>query len=251
MAVAPAETEPARLPRHVAIIMDGNGRWAEGRGLPRLKGHEAGAESVREITRACRERGVGALTLYSFSTENWKRPAEEVAGLMGLLSRFLIEERREILDNGIKLHAIGQIDRLPAPVRLALQELMRASKNNTGMTLTLALSYGSRTEIVEAARALARKAAAGRLRPDAIDEAAFAAELGTANLPDPDLLIRTSGELRLSNFMLWQLAYAEIYVTPSLWPDFRRPQLEEAFAAFAGRERRFGKTGAQLRTSSS
>lgn len=238
---------PSGLPRHVAIIMDGNGRWAQARGLPRLKGHEAGAESVREITRACREKGIEALTLYSFSTENWKRPADEVAGLMGLLSRYLVEERREILDNGIRLNAIGQLDRLPAPVRLALQELMRASRDNRGMTLTLALSYGGRAEIVEAARSLARKAAAGRLRPDAIDEATFAAELGTAGLPDPDLLIRTSGEVRLSNFLLWQLAYAEIHVTDVAWPDFRRPQLDEALAAFGRRERRFGQTSAQVR----
>jgi undecaprenyl diphosphate synthase len=240
-----------RLPRHVAIIMDGNGRWAESRGLPRVAGHEAGAESVREITRACREAGVEALTLYSFSTENWKRPADEVAALMGLLARFLVSERREILDNGVRLHAIGQIDRLPLPVRLALNELIAASRRNTGMVLTLALSYGGRAELVDAARALARKVAAGTLRPDAIDEATFAAELSTAGLPDPDLLVRTSGELRLSNFLPWQLAYAEIHVTDTLWPDFRRPQLQEAFDAFARRERRFGKTGAQLRGGSS
>ena len=236
-----------RLPRHVAIIMDGNGRWAESRGLPRVAGHEAGAESVREITRACREAGVQALTLYSFSTENWKRPADEVAALMGLLARFLVSERREILDNAVRLHAIGQIDRLPLPVRLALNELISASRKSTGMVLTLALSYGGRAELVDAARALARKVAAGTLRPDDIDEASFAAELSMAGLPDPDLLIRTSGELRLSNFLPWQLAYAEIHVTDTLWPDFRRPQLREAFDAFARRERRFGKTGAQLR----
>lgn len=238
----------APLPRHIAIIMDGNGRWAQGRGLPRVAGHEAGAESVREITRACREAGVAALTLYSFSTENWKRPADEVAALMALLGRYLVEERREILDNGIRLNAIGQVDRLPVPVRAALKELMHASRNNTGMVLTLALSYGGRAEIVEAAKALAKKAAAGRIRPDAIDEAAFAAELGTAGLPDPDLLIRTSGEMRISNFLLWQLAYAEIYVTDTAWPDFRRPQLADALAAYAGRERRFGKTSAQVRS---
>jgi len=235
------------VPRHLAIIMDGNGRWAEARGLPRLAGHEAGAESVREITRTCRTLGVEALTLYSFSTENWRRPAEEVSGLMALLGRFLVEERREILENGIRLNAIGQLDRLPLAVRAALKELSHASRNNKGMVLTLALSYGGRAEIVEAARALAKKAAAGRLRPDAIDEAAFAAELGTAGLPEPDLLIRTSGELRLSNFLLWQLAYAEIFVTPTAWPDFRRPQLEEAFASFRARERRFGQTGAQVK----
>lgn len=236
-----------RLPRHVAVIMDGNGRWAESRGLPRVAGHEAGAESVREITRACRERGIEALTLYSFSTENWKRPADEVAALMGLLARFLLSERREILENGVRLNAIGQLDRLPLPVRLALSELIAASRKNTGMVLTLALSYGGRTELVDAARALARKVAAGQLRPDQIDEAAFAAELSMPGLPDPDLLIRTSGELRLSNFLPWQLAYAEIHVTDTLWPDFRRPQLAEALEVFARRERRFGKTGAQLR----
>lgn len=228
--------------------MDGNGRWAQARGLPRVAGHEAGAESVREITRACRRMGIEALTLYSFSTENWRRPEDEVGALMGLLARFLVEERREILDNDIRLNAIGQIDRLPLAVRAALKELMHASRQNKGMVLTLALSYGSRAEIVDAARALAKKAAAGRLKPDAIDEAAFAAELGTAGLPDPDFLIRTSGELRLSNFLLWQLAYAEIFVTDVLWPDFRTPQLQIALDAYRNRERRFGKTSAQVRT---
>ncbi len=236
-----------KVPQHVAIVMDGNGRWAEGRGWPRVRGHEEGAESVREITRACREAGVKALTLYSFSTENWKRPEDEVGALMGLLARYLVQERREILDNGVRLNAIGQLERLPLAVRAALKELMHASRDNKGMVLTLALSYGSRSEIVEAAKALAKKAASGRLRPDQIDEAAFAAELQTAGLPDPDLLIRTSGELRLSNFMLWQLAYAELYVTDTLWPDFRRPQLAEAFEVFGKRERRFGATGAQVR----
>jgi undecaprenyl diphosphate synthase len=234
-------------PRHVAIIMDGNGRWATARGLPRIKGHEAGAESVRDVTRFCRAEGVEALTLYSFSTENWRRPADEVAGLMQLLARYLVEERREILDNGVRLHSIGQTDRLPLPVRLALKELEHASAKNRGMVLTLALSYGGRAEIVEAARALARKAASGRMKPDDIDEAAFAAELTTYGLPEPDLLVRTSGEMRLSNFLLWQLAYAEMYVTPTLWPDFRREELGKAFAWFGDRERRFGQTGAQVR----
>ncbi len=239
-------------PRHIAIIMDGNGRWAEGRGLSRIAGHEEGAQSVREVTRACREKGVEALTLYSFSTENWKRPADEVAGLMALLARYLGEERREILDNGVRLNAIGQTDRLPTPVRLALKELMHASRNNArpdkpGMVLTLALSYGSRAEIVDAAKALAKQAQTGRLRPEQITEEMFGGALATAGLPDPDLLIRTSGELRLSNFLLWQLAYAEIVVTDTLWPDFRRPQLDAALALFGSRERRFGKTGAQVR----
>jgi len=238
----------SRVPRHVAIIMDGNGRWAERQGLPRVRGHEEGAESVREITRACRAQGVEALTLYSFSTENWKRPKREVAHLMRLLQKYLRQERRELLDNGIRLRAIGQVDRLPLYVRKPLQELVRLTdKPSCRMTLTLALSYGSRTEIVDAAQQLARLVKAGALKPEAIDEAAIERCLYTAGLPDPDLLIRTSGEMRISNFLLWQLAYAEIYVTDAAWPDFRRPQLAEAFAAYAGRERRFGKTGAQLR----
>ncbi len=236
------------VPAHVAIIMDGNGRWAESRDWPRVRGHEEGAESVRVVTRACREMGCRALTLYSFSTENWKRPEEEVGALMGLLARYLVQERREIMENGVRLQTIGQTDRLPLTVRAALKELIHASRNNTGMVLTLALSYGSRQEIVDAAKALAKKAAAGRLRPEQIDEKLFASELQTAGLPDPDLLIRTSGELRISNFLLWQLAYAELYVTDVLWPDFRRPQLEAAFEAFGKRERRFGATGAQLRS---
>ena len=237
-----------RIPRSVAIIMDGNGRWAEGQGLPRVRGHEEGAESVREITRACREQGVEALTLYSFSTENWKRPKREVAHLMRLLQKYLRQERRELLDNGIRLNAIGQLDRLPLYVRKPLEELMKATdRPGCKMTLTLALSYGSRDEIVGAAQQLARLVKTGALKPEQIDEARFARCLFTAGLPDPDLLIRTSGELRISNFLLWQLAYAEIYVTDVAWPDFRRPQLAEAFEAYAGRERRFGKTGAQLR----
>lgn len=238
---------PPRIPHHLAVIMDGNGRWAESRGWPRVRGHEEGAASVRDITRYCREQGVKALTLYSFSTENWKRPEDEVTALMGLLARYMVEERREILDNGVRLHAIGQTERLPLAVRAALKELQLASRKNEGMVLTLALSYGGRAELVEAARALAKKCQTGRLRPEQIDEAAFAAELGTAGLPEVDLLVRTSGELRLSNFLLWQLAYAEFYVTDTLWPDFRRAELAQAFEWFGSRERRFGMTGAQLR----
>lgn len=237
------------LPRHIAIIMDGNGRWAKARGLDRVRGHEAGADSVREITRACREKGVSALTLYSFSTENWKRPTDEVTALMGLLERYLSSERREIMDNGVRLQAIGQIDRLPVYVRMPLKALCHESRNNTGMVLSLALSYGSRAEIVDAAKALARKVKAGKLDPEKIDEALFSEHLYTAGLPDPDLLIRTSGELRVSNFLLWQIAYAEMYVTDVAWPDFRRPQLELALAAFGDRERRFGFTGDQLKGS--
>jgi undecaprenyl diphosphate synthase len=233
------------LPRHVAIIMDGNGRWAAARGLPRIKGHEAGAESVNEIVRECRERGIRALTLYSFSTENWKRPKAEVGALMGLLERYLAAERKEILDNGIRLNAIGQIDRLPAHVRLPLQLLVKESSRNDAMTLTLALSYGGRREIIDAVQAIAKKVRRREIVPEEIDEGTIAAHLYTGNLPDPDLLIRTSGEMRISNFLLWQLAYTEIYVTDVFWPDFKKAQLQQAFDAYTKRERRFGLTGAQ------
>lgn len=235
------------IPRHVAIIMDGNGRWARSRGLPRVKGHEVGAESVREIVRACRRMGVQALTLYSFSTENWARPQEEVSALMALLRRFLLTERREILDNGIRFQAIGELHRLPTYVRGPMELLAADSRRpNTMMTLTLALSYGSRTEIVDAMRAIARAVQAGKLRPEDIAESTISDHLYTAGLPDPDLLIRTSGELRISNFLLWQLAYTEIYVTQRPWPEFREPELVEAFRDFSSRERRYGKTSAQI-----
>ena len=234
------------MPRHVAIIMDGNGRWAQSRGLPRVKGHEEGARSVRAIVRECRKRGLEALTLYSFSTENWRRPKAEVGALMTLLQQYVLQERREILDNNIRLRAIGQIDRLPLFVRVPLKALVRESAGNTGMTLNLALSYGARAEIVSAVQALAEQVRRGQLQPNAIDEQAISDHLFTAGLPDPDLLIRTSGELRVSNFLLWQIAYAEIYVTDVAWPDFREPELARALASFGNRERRFGKTGDQL-----
>jgi undecaprenyl diphosphate synthase len=237
---------PARVPRHVAIIMDGNGRWAESQGLPRVRGHEEGAVSVREIVRACRRRGVEALTLYSFSTENWRRPKAEVGALMSLLQRYVLQERQEIMENGVRLRAIGQVDRLPIFVRTPLRALVRESRNNTGMTLNLALSYGGRAEIVDAVQSLAEDVKRGRIKPRDIDEAAISSRLYTAGQPDPDLLIRTSGELRVSNFLLWQIAYAEIYVTAVSWPEFRADQLDEAFAAYSARQRRFGKTGAQL-----
>ena len=234
------------VPRHVAIIMDGNGRWAEAQGLPRVKGHEAGAKSVRVVVRECRKAGVEALTLYSFSTENWRRPKAEVGALMTLLHNYVLQERQEILEQGIRLRAIGQIDRLPLFVRMPLKALVRESARNTGMTLNLALSYGSRAELVDAVQAIADKVARRKLRSKDIDESVISEHLYTAGLPDPDLLIRTSGELRISNFLLWQIAYAEIYVTQTAWPDFREPQLFEAFSSFGSRERRFGRTGAQL-----
>jgi undecaprenyl diphosphate synthase len=238
--------EPS-LPRHVAIIMDGNGRWAASRGLPRIKGHEEGANSARDVVRRCRELGIRALTLYSFSTENWKRPSAEVGALMGLLERYLLDERKELVDNGIRLKAIGQIDRLPGHVRVPLQLVMKETAHNDKLTLSLALSYGGRTEIVDAVKTIAKKVRRREILPEDIDEATIEAHLYTAGEPDPDFLIRTSGEMRISNFLLWQLAYTEIFVTDVPWPEFRRPQLEEALAAFGRRERRFGLTGTQLK----
>jgi undecaprenyl diphosphate synthase len=234
------------LPRHIGIIMDGNGRWAQQQGRPRLDGHRAGAESVRDITRAARELGIEALTLYAFSSQNWARPADEVAGLMQLLREFLVDERAEILDNAIRLEALGEIERLPAFVREPLDELRAASRANDKMVLTLALSYGGRESIARAAAACAREVAAGTLRADDIDVDRFTAHLPTARLPPLDLLIRTSGELRVSNFMLWELAYAELVFVDVLWPEFRRAHLYECIEQFAARERRYGRTSAQL-----
>ncbi len=240
-------TDLVHIPRHVAIIMDGNGRWAESRSLPRIRGHEEGVHSVRSVTRACRRMGVKALTLYSFSTENWSRPSAEVEGLMSLLVRYLQEERNEILGNGIRLTASGEIDRLPLAVRTALKVMMKLSSSADDMVLNLALSYGSRQELVRAVQAVAQDVKRGVLKPEAIGEADIERHLYTAGLPDPDLVIRSSGEMRLSNFLLWQVAYSELYVTDVLWPDFREEHLFEAFRAYGNRQRRFGKTGAQLR----
>ena len=239
-------SETRRLPRHVGIIMDGNGRWAQNHGRPRLDGHRAGADSVRDITRAARELGIEALTLYAFSSQNWARPAEEVAGLMQLLREFLIDERSEILDNQIRLEAIGDVEKLPPMVKEPLDELRSVSAANTGMTLTLALSYGGRESIVRAVREIARDAAAGTLRPEDLDVDRLAGYLPTAKLPPLDLLIRTSGEQRISNFMLWEIAYAELVFTEVLWPEFRREHLGQCLDEYAARERRFGLTSAQL-----
>jgi len=239
-------TSEVAIPRHLAIIMDGNGRWAEQRGQHRNKGHEAGAESVRDITRACGELGVEVLTLYSFSTENWGRPEDEVQALMALLARYLTDEIGELMDMGVRLRAIGELHRLPDSVRLLLDQVSTATSQNDGLILQLALSYGSRAEIAAAVRSIARDVEAGAMEVDAIDEMTIAGRLYTGSLPDPDLVIRTSGEMRLSNFLLWQLAYAEILVTEVLWPDFRRPELEEALRVYGSRNRRFGKTRAQL-----
>jgi undecaprenyl diphosphate synthase len=232
------------LPRHVAIIMDGNGRWAEERGLPRTAGHERGADAVRDVVRAAREIGIPALTLYAFSAQNWGRPVREVAHLMELLRRFLVEERAELVERGIRLHTIGDDERLPRQVRAPLLALRRATARGRQMTLCLALSYGARESIVAAARTLAAGVAEGRIDARSISEASIAGALSTRVLPPLDLLIRTSGEQRLSNFLLWEAAYAELYFTPVPWPDFGRPDLEAALAAFAGRQRRYGLAAA-------
>jgi undecaprenyl diphosphate synthase len=236
------------LPRHVGIIMDGNGRWAEERALPRLEGHRKGSDSVRAVTRAARKLGLPALTLYAFSAQNWHRPPDEVSGLMDLLRDYLRSERREILDNGIRLHAIGELDRLPPRVRDPLEEIRAASARNCDMTLTLALSYGGREEIVAMARRVADDARTGTLDPESVDAEAVEERLWTAGLPPLELVVRTSGEVRVSNFLLWQLAYAEIHLTETLWPDFGEEDLLLALDDFQRRERRFGKTSAQLRT---
>jgi undecaprenyl diphosphate synthase len=236
------------LPRHVGIIMDGNGRWAEGRGLPRIEGHRLGSDSVREVTRCARRVGIEALTLYAFSAQNWSRPADEVAALMDLLREYLVKERPEILGNGIRLNAIGELDKLPRYVRDPLEALRSESAANTGMTLTLALSYGGREELVAMARRVADKARSGELEPAAVSEALVEAMMWTAGLPPVDLVIRTSGERRLSNFMLWQTSYAELIFSDVLWPDFRARELCDCLASFQQRERRFGQTGAQVQT---
>jgi undecaprenyl diphosphate synthase len=241
--LAEAGLDPARLPGHIAIIMDGNGRWARGRGLPRAEGHARGARSVRATVEECCRLGVGQLTLYCLSSENWKRPQTELDFLMALLERYLIEERTEILEQNIRFRTIGRRAELPPAVLKEMDETIRQSRANSGMTLCLAINYGSRTEMIDAVRALAREARDGRLDPDAIDEFAIGSALYTAGMPDPDLLIRTAGEMRVSNFLLWQISYAELWVTDRCWPDFDRDTLHQALRDYAARERRFGGLG--------
>jgi len=230
----------ANLPAHVAIIMDGNGRWAKQRHLPRVEGHRHGVESVRAVVRAAGEVGVKYLTLYAFSVENWNRPKDEVDTLMKYLARFLKSEIAELNRNNVRLDVIGQIYRLPEFVQEQLKKTREALAKNNGLTLILALSYGGRTEIVEAVRAIAGKVKQGKIEAAEINEEVFAEHLYTRHLPDPDLLIRTSGEMRVSNFLLWQISYAELVVTPTLWPEFRRPQFFEALEEYTRRHRRFG-----------
>ncbi|HJO08309.1 MAG TPA: isoprenyl transferase [Verrucomicrobiota bacterium] len=236
-----SEKAKASLPAHVAIIMDGNGRWAAQRGLPRVEGHRRGAESVRAVLRCASSLGISHLTLYAFSVENWNRPKAEVDTLMKFLARYLKTERDEMNDNNVRLRAIGQLDRLPGFVREQLNATIASLDQNIGTTLNLALSYGGRTELLDAARALVAKAQSGELALADIDEQVFADHLYTVGTPDPDLLIRTSGEMRVSNFLLWQISYAELVVTERLWPDFGEADFCAALESFAARERRFGK----------
>ncbi|MGD2151724.1 MAG: isoprenyl transferase [Gemmatimonadales bacterium] len=229
------------VPRHVAIIMDGNGRWANERGLPRHEGHRAGMKSVRDVVEGAIEAGIEVVTLYAFSQENWQRPKREVAFLMSLLKSYASSQVQELVDNGVEVHVVGDIDRFETAERKAIDMILGRTRGGERLQLVLAISYGSRGEIVRAARRLGERIAAGELEAAAIDEGAFAAELYTAPWPDPDLMIRTSGEYRISNFLLWQLAYAELYTTPVLWPDFTREHLFEAILDYQRRERRFGR----------
>jgi undecaprenyl diphosphate synthase len=231
---------PDKLPQHVAIIMDGNGRWAKKRSLNRITGHQKGIESVRDIVRTTRELGIKWLTLYAFSEENWKRPKYEVKTLMGLLNRFLKGELKEMLDNGIRLTCIGQTEKLPPGVQETLWQTIEKTAHNKEMTLILALSYGGRQEIVWAVKAMLKDLEKGKLNVKQITEDRLSKYLYTSGIPDPDLLIRTSGEYRISNFLLWQIAYTEIFITPTLWPDFRKERYLEALLDYQKRERRFG-----------
>lgn len=237
-------TYDGRIPRHVAVIMDGNGRWARGRGLPRYKGHAAGMDAVREAVKGAMEAGVEVLTLFAFSQENWERPTPEVNALMTLLQRYVKSEAEELEAQGVEVKVFGDLDRLAAGPRKAVEEIQETTRGGRTLSLNLMISYGGRAEIVRAARSLAGDVAAGRLAAEDVDEAALSERLYTAAFPDPDLLIRTSGEQRISNFMLWQLAYTELYTTAVLWPDFTREHLYHAILEYQQRERRFGRVEA-------
>jgi undecaprenyl diphosphate synthase len=235
--------DPAKLPAHVAIIMDGNGRWAKKRALNRIRGHEEGAESVRAVVRASREIGIRWLTLYAFSEENWKRPKYEVEALMMLLKRFMASELEEMIENGIRFRVIGRVHKLPRDVQKIRRETEEKTAHNRDMVLTLALSYGGRQELADAVAGIAKQIESGALSSRDISEVTISRHLYTADMPDPDLLIRTGGEYRVSNFLLWQIAYTEIYTTPTQWPDFRKEEYEKALEAYQRRERRFGGVG--------
>ncbi len=240
-AVQEALRRRGELPRHVAVIMDGNGRWARERGKRRVTGHREGVRSVRDTTEACAQLGIEYLTLYTFSTENWQRPEREVNALMELLIRTVRRERKALIENGVRLRAIGDVEKLPDACQRELLATQEETAANTRLTLVLALSYSGRWDILQAARTLARRVREGALSPDAIDEALFSSALSTDGLPDPDLLVRTGGEQRLSNFLLWEMAYTEMYITEQFWPAFRREHLYEAVRSFQDRERRFGR----------
>jgi undecaprenyl diphosphate synthase len=233
--------DPGKLPFHVAMIMDGNGRWAKKRLMNRVKGHEQGSRTVRSIVTAAREMGIGMLTLYAFSTENWERPKIEVSALMMLLKKFLVSERDELISQGVRLNILGQQEKLPEDVRREADKTVEMTRNNQGMVLNLALSYGSRQEITDGVQTLARKIKTGLIQPEDINEEMISDHLYTRQMQDPDLIVRTSGEFRLSNFMLWQAAYSELFITQTLWPDFTREEFIEILINFQKRDRRFGR----------
>lgn len=248
--MANPQLDEERIPRHIAVIMDGNGRWAQERGLERNAGHRAGIESVREIIRACRDYGVEVLTLYAFSIENWNRPRGEVSELMRLLEKYLVTELDEVIENNARVRSIGRLDRLPPSTRRAVQGAVDKTATNTGLQLIFALSYGGRAELVDAARHMMRDAEAGKIDPEDLDEKTFSAYLYAPDVPDPDLMIRTGNEQRISNFLLWQVAYAELHLSDKMWPEFRRADFESAILDYQQRERRFGMTGDQVRPES-
>ncbi|NEP14386.1 MAG: isoprenyl transferase [Symploca sp. SIO2C1] len=237
----PKDLDQKRLPRHVAVIMDGNGRWAKRRGLPRIIGHRQGVDALKKLLRCCDDWGIEALTAYAFSTENWGRPHEEVDFLMALFERVLMRELQEMMEENVRIQFVGNLAVLPPSLQTQIDRSMNLTKENTGIQFTVATNYGGRQEILQATRAIATQVQQGHLKPEEIDEALFSRYLYTANVCDPDLLIRSSGEMRLSNFLLWQMAYAEIYITDVLWPDFGREQFHKALSDYQQRNRRFGK----------
>jgi undecaprenyl diphosphate synthase len=241
----PADLDRDRLPQHVAVIMDGNGRWAQQRGLPRIMGHRRGVDTLKQLLRRCSDWGIGALTAYAFSTENWGRPLEEVGFLMTLFERVLRQELTEMMAENVRIQFVGNLSALPDSLQGEIERAVDATRHNAGIRFTVATNYGGRQEILQACRAIATRVQRGELQPDDIDENLFSRHLYTADLVDPDLLIRTSGEMRISNFLLWQLAYAEIYVTETLWPDFTKLEFHQALQAYQRRDRRFGKVSAK------
>ena len=237
----PSDLDQDRLPKHVAVIMDGNGRWAKRRGLPRIMGHRQGVDALKELLRCCKDWGIQALTAYAFSTENWGRPHEEVDFLMTLFERVLMRELREMMEENVRIDFVGNLAALPRSLQSQIERSMDETRNNSSIQFTVATNYGGRQEILQACRAIATKVQQGDIQPEEIDETLFSRHLYTAHVCDPDLLIRTSGEMRISNFLLWQMAYAELYITDTLWPDFDRTEFHRALCSYQQRDRRFGK----------